>query len=78
MPTVKETTFPAEALARLRERMDAIKANNVKPDLMKDDPGYQAVRDAMEVIEALESDNAALRNTTEFMRDRVREAIRPR
>ena len=73
MPTAPtETKFPTEALARLRARHEG---------LMPEDPSGdrdQILKEAIEVIDALESDAAALRNTIDFMRDRVQKAIAPR
>lgn len=76
MPEIAEVKFPHEARERISESEPA-------HDYLDgvDDPrlAVAAIRyDAMAVIEHLESDNAALGATIDFMRDRVTEAIRPR
>ncbi len=72
MPEAATVTFPHEARARVKARYDEMQAS---PEKGVDD---DSIRDAMEVIEHLESDYKALTNTVEFMRDRVRAAIEPR
>ncbi len=73
MPETAELTFPAEARARIAAQHAALS------EPRDSDPHTTRIlRDAMAVIEHLESDNAALRTTIDFMRERVAEAIRPR
>lgn len=67
-----ETTFPTEALARLRAKHTGL----IPPPPENDRD--EILRDAMAVIEHQESDYKALTNTVDFMRDRVRAAIEPR
>lgn len=67
-----ETTFPSKARARLA---NASKAATAEDD---DSEAARMAHDAMEVIEALESEGAALRNSIDFMRERVQAAIEPR
>lgn len=72
MPKTAEITFPTEAHDRLKLR---------RSQRTPEDPGAdrdEILHDAMAVIDHLESDNTALRNTIDFMRDRVKQAVAPR
>ena len=66
-----ETVFPHESLARLRTKHEGL-----VPKI--GDDRDEILNDAIEVIDHLESDATALRNTIDFMRERVQAAIEPR
>ena len=79
MPTAPtETTFPTEALTRLRAEFAQRRLGNPKPEGADDDETDGFLRDAITVIDHLQNDAKALNNTLDFTRQRVRDAIEPR